>query len=260
MSLAARQVDYHAGSIPLLSQVSLDVAPGQLHALVGPNGAGKSTLLRLLAGDLQPGGGEIQLNGRPLMAWSSRERASLRAVLPQTESLRFGFTAQQVVRLGRLSAGELNPQQETQIINTALQAAGALHLALRRYPSLSGGERAKVQFARVIAQVWMPTPLGDRYLLLDEPTANLDFAHQHSCLAATQHLCTQNIGVLAVLHDPNLALAYAHVVTLLHEGRVIASGKPAEVLTPDNLQQLYGTRVELLQSACGRRSYLVLPP
>ena len=260
MSLIAREIDFRVGDTQLLHRVSLDVLPGQLHAVIGPNGAGKSTLLKLLTGDLQPDYGSIELNDRRLSEWSARELACLRAVLPQSEQLRFGFSASQVVALGRLYSGQQAPDAENVIVEAALTAVDAADLASRRYPTLSGGERARIQLARVLAQVWTATPLGERYLLLDEPTASLDLAHQHGCLQAVRRFAAGGVGVLAVLHDPNLALAYADRVTLLHHGHVMLSGSPREVLTTDSLRTIYGVDVDILQSASGIRHIAVRMP
>jgi len=256
MRLAADQVEYRVDGRTLLDRVSLALAPGEVHAVLGRNGAGKSTLLRLLAGDLQPQNGSVSLNGRPLSAWTPRARARMRAVLPQSESLRFGFTAEQVVALGRYACPQHRPETERRIVSEALQMAGVGELALRRYPSLSGGERARVQLARVMAQIWEPLADtvtdaggGPRYLLLDEPTASLDLAHQHGCLLQARCFAASGVGVLAVLHDPNLALRYADRVTVLEQGRVIGQGATREVLTKELLERTYGIAIELVHTA-----------
>lgn len=258
MSLVARSLGYSAGSKRLLQDVSLEIPAGELHAVLGPNGAGKTTLLRLLAGELQPDSGEVWLNGRRLDDWSRQDLARQRAVLPQRESLQFGFTATQVVELGRLPCRRHSPAQEQAIIADALARAGVGHLAPRRYPSLSGGERARVQLARVLAQVWEPVPEGPRALLLDEPTASLDLAHQHLCLRTARERAAEGLAVLAILHDPNLVLAYADRVSLLCCGQLLATGTPSDVLTEARLQQVYGVTVSLHGS--GRESWVQVRP
>ena len=256
MSLAAQQASYSVDGRKLLDQVSLALTPGEVHAVLGRNGAGKSTLLRLLAGDIQPGSGSVMLNGRALSAWTPRARARMRAVLPQSESLRFGFSAEQVVALGRYASPQHRPEIERRIVGEALHLAGVGELAQRRYPSLSGGERARVQFARVMAQIWEPLPDtvsdaggGARYLLLDEPTASLDLAHQHGCLLQARCFAASGVGVLAVLHDPNLALRYADRVTVLEHGRVLGQGPTRELLSRELLERTYGIGIELVHSA-----------
>lgn len=252
MSLIAQDLTYRHGARVLLQDVSLELRAGEVHAVIGPNGAGKSTLLRLLAGEIAASSGTIMLNGKPLAQWNARERAHQRAVLPQQESLRFGFSAAEVVALGRLAARTDTPAQEHEMVTAALAAADATTLATRLYPTLSGGERARVQFARVLAQVWTATPLGARYLLLDEPTANLDLAHQRSCLLAARAFAAQGNGVLAILHDPNLALRHADRVTILCAGTVLASGAAPTVLTAENLRRTYGVPIEVLDAPSGR--------
>lgn len=240
--LVAERVSLEAEGRLLLDAVSLQLRPGEVHVLLGPNGAGKSSLLRLLAGDVQAQAGQVLLNGRRLQDWTARERARLRAVLPQGDNLRFGFTAAEVVGLGRLAARTGSPEQEAALIEQALSDTDAQALAARRYPSLSGGERQRVQLARVMVQLVTPgsQDLRDRYLLLDEPTAALDLAHQHSCLALVRQKAREGAGVLAVLHDLNLALRIADRVSLLHQGRLLAQGAPDEALQPELLQQAFG--------------------
>ena len=258
MSYAARELRCRAGERVLLDGVSLAIEPGQVHALLGPNGAGKTTLLKLLAGERSPESGSIVLNSRTLATIAPRDLACQRAVLPQSHNLSFAFTGTQVVSLGRLPCPRHSAAQEDRIVGEALELAGVAHLAGRSYPTLSGGERARVQFARVMAQVWdPPADGGDRFLLLDEPTANLDLAHQHDCLRAVRTLAARGLGVLVILHDPNLALRYSSQVTLLSEGRVLATGVATQVITADALQQLYGVPVRLVRAE-GERLPIVM--
>lgn len=253
MSLVADAVSYRVDERVLLDAVSLRLQPGRVHAVLGPNGAGKSTLLRILSGDLLPHSGLVELNGRPLGSWSALQRARQRAVLPQAHALAFGFTAAQVVSLGRLPCPLLTASEEAGRIRDALAQAGASEFERRRYTTLSGGERARVQRARVIAQVTDPLE-GElkglaRYLLLDEPTAHLDLAHQHDCMRSARRLAARGLGVLVIVHDPNLALRYADAVTLLHQGKVVASGIPEETLTEVTLEDVYRIPVRVLRAA-----------
>ena len=241
-----------------LAPLSLELRPGEVHAVLGANGAGKSTLLQLLCGDLQPSTGSVSLDDRVLADWPIARLAGRRAVLPQQESLRFGFTAREVVLLGRLVSASNGADEETRIIDEALRAAGVSHLGDRRYPTLSGGERARVQFARVLAQVWNDKPGPPSYLLLDEPTASLDLAHQYDCMRQVRAFADRGGGALAVLHDPNQAMAFADRVSLLRSGELIASGPPAEVLTAERLSELYGIRVALAQAPGTARPYIVV--
>lgn len=256
MTLRAERLSHRLQGRELLREASLTVEPGQVHAVLGPNGAGKSTLLRLLAREWPCTEGRITLNGRSLPDWDAPSLARQRAVLPQSESLRFNFSVNQVVQLGRLNAIPLGPVREAAIVEEALSLTDALHLRERLYPMLSGGERQRVQLARVLAQIWLPVDDAPRYLLLDEPTASLDLRHQHDCLRVARQFAARGVGVLAVLHDPNLALAYADVVTWMRDGRVIATGPVAALLTPEYLQQIYGVEARLLEHE-GQRHLLI---
>ena len=247
MSLRATDAGYDSGSQALLRQASVAIEPGSVHAILGPNGAGKSTLLKLLAGELRSSRGEISLDGKAMPQWTPAALARRRAVLPQDEQLGFGFLVEEVVALGRLPCPRHAPAQEQVLLREALAAAGVAELWGRRYTGLSGGERRRVQLARVLAQVWEPVAEGPRYLLLDEPTASLDLAHQHASLAAARRFAAQGNGVAVVLHDPNLALAHADRVTLVRNGQVVASGQPAEVLQPETLRSVFGIDAVLMQ-------------
>jgi iron complex transport system ATP-binding protein len=247
VSFVAADLSYRVRGRALLDGVSLRLEPGEVHAVLGPNGAGKSTLLRLLASEIAPHSGTIALNGRALHEWSPRDRARQRAVLPQGESLRFGFSASQVVALGRMPCAQHAAAREDEIVGEALAAAGAGEFAQRRYTTLSGGERQRVQLARVLAQVWEPVAEGSRFLLLDEPTSSLDLAHQHRCLKLARAFSARGAGVMVVLHDPNLALPYADRITLLAAGQCVASGAPEEVLTAEMLERVYGVHVRVLR-------------
>lgn len=244
--LTARDLSYVVDGRALLRGISVDIGPGTVHAVLGPNGAGKTTLLRLLSGELPPHSGTITYAGRPLQAWSPQQLARLRAVLPQREQLGFAFTVEEVVALGRLPCPRHRIERETEIIAEAMKISGISHLRTRRYPTLSGGERARVHLARVLAQIWEPVELGPRALMLDEPTANLDLAYQHHCLRLARRFAAQGVAVLLVLHDPNLVLAYADTATLLCCGEVIAQGAPAEILTAARLTQVYGVPINVM--------------
>lgn len=242
--IEARHIHVAVNAKTLLEDVSLAVSAGEVLAVVGPNGAGKSTLRKVLCGDLQPSSGEVLMNGRPLVEWSLTRRAQVRAVLPQDSSLNFPFSVLEVVLMGRaphLKGAEALHDYE--IARSALDAVEAGHLEERIYPTLSGGERQRVHLARVLAQVWEPPADGVRYLLLDEPTSNLDLAHQHSTLKAMRRFAREGVAGMVILHDLNLASQYADRIMMLKEGRVAALGSPADVLTPDIIREIFAVPV-----------------
>jgi iron complex transport system ATP-binding protein len=228
------------GERRVVDAVSLQVRPGRLLVLVGPNGAGKSSVLGLLSGRLRPDSGQALLDDRPLQDWAPRVLATRRAVLSQRVHLGFGFRVSQVVMLGRSPhPGARESVADRRIIAAVLDAVGARHLATRSYLALSGGEQQRVQMARVLAQVW------DRRdppatLLLDEPEAGLDIAHQHQLLRLAQRLAGEGFGVCAVLHDLNLAARYADDIAVLAQGRLRCVAAPQQALEPERLSEIYG--------------------
>lgn len=240
--LAAMNVTVERAGRAILCDVSLTAAAGRLLALVGPNGAGKSTLLTILAGQGMPTRGAISLDGRSLQAWQPRELARRRAMLSQRVDLEFGFTAEEVVGLGR-SPHAPDAAKDAHIVDAALRAANAWPLRRRRYTELSGGEKQRVQLARVLAQVWEPARAGN-WVLLDEPEAGLDIAHQHFILQRARTLASQGFGVIAVLHDLNLAARYADEVAVLADGRLLRHGSPDDALEPVLLSGIYGIALE----------------
>lgn len=243
-ALIAAGVCLQRGGRSVLRDVSLCVAAGRVHVVLGPNGAGKSSLLAVLAGSLAPDSGTVQLNGRALAQIPLRERARQRAVLFQQETLQFAFTAAEVVALGLHAAGTLPAATEREQVRRALEEAGATALAPRNYLQLSGGERARVQLARSLAQLHAPTPTPTpRYWLLDEPAAHLDISYQCLLAERLRAVAAEGHGVLAVLHDPRLALQVADDVSLLAQGQILAQGAARKVLSPAHLQRAYGNAV-----------------
>lgn len=225
----------------VLDGVTLEVRPGEVLALVGPNGAGKSTLLAVLSGELRPDSGSVTLDGRPLADFAPRELARRRAMLTQDNALSFPFRVREVLEMGR-SPWIRTPQQDDdgRALAEAAARADVQHLLDRRFTELSGGERARVSLARVLAQ-------DAGIVLLDEPTAALDLRHQEEVLAVARHLASAGRAVVVVLHDLSLAGAVADRVGLLDGGRLVALGSPREVLTASALSAVYDVDVEVLE-------------
>lgn len=224
----------------ILHDVTFDARAGEVHALIGPNGAGKSTLLATITGDQTLAEGRITVAGRPLQAWSARELSRRRAVLLQHNDVFFPFTVQQVVEMGRA------PWQRTELerdddeaVAAAIAETDIARLSGRQVPSLSGGERARAALARVLAQ-------RTGIILLDEPTAALDLRHQEDVLRLAREAAAAGDAVIVVLHDLNLAAAYADRISLLQQGRLVTTGSPAEVLTAERITEVYRYPVEVV--------------
>ncbi|GLS46593.1 heme ABC transporter ATP-binding protein [Methylobacterium brachythecii] len=242
--LTASDLAFQTGESRLVDGVSLSVEAGTLQVVVGPNGAGKSTLLRLLSGELAPTRGQVAYGLEPVAAIPAWRLAGLRAVLPQSARLAFPFSVAEVARIGLDGIGRgLSRQDKAAILDDALGTADVLHLAERPYHRLSGGEQARVQFARVLCQLAAGRTLSERQvLLLDEPTASLDLRHQSAILDAVDLLRRDGVGVVAILHDLNLAAAYADRLLVLKEGRLVAGGTPSEILRDDLIAEVFGVR------------------
>jgi iron complex transport system ATP-binding protein len=218
----------------------LALQPGRVLALLGPNGAGKTTLLRTLLGLIPPQGGRLELEGRPLHAFSPGERAKRLAYVPQDHAGAFAFTVDDWVLMGRTAhaSGLGRPSaQDRAAVAAALARMGIAALADRPVTQLSGGERQLALIARALAQ-------QARLLVLDEPTASLDFGHQGRVMRELRRLAADGLGVLFTTHDPNHARRFADDALLIRDGRTLASGPVATVIDRAQLERLYGAPVE----------------
>jgi iron complex transport system ATP-binding protein len=231
---------------PVLADLDLELAAGELLLLAGRNGAGKTTLLRTAAGLVRPGAGRVELDGRPLADFSRRELARQIAFVPQESGVPFPFTAGQLVLLGRtphLGLLAFESKADVAEAEAALARLGIEALADRSVLELSGGERQLVQLARALAQ-------DAEVLLLDEPTAHLDLGHRALVLGVLRTLAREGRAVLVVSHDLSAA-SYANRVAFLAEGRILAAGAPREVIGPDLVRAAFGVEAKVLETPSG---------
>jgi len=240
-----------SGSREVLRGVDLRLDQGELVALLGTNGSGKTTLLRVLAGTLSAESESLELFGRPLAEFSRARLARRVAVLPQSLELPGGFRSGELVEMGRAPHAQRrfgSTPTDEEAVERALIDADALDLAHRYVEELSGGERQRVLVAMALAQ-------EPDLLLLDEPTLHLDLAHQVALLNAIDRLrVRRGLAALAVLHDLNLAAAFAPRVALLSAGVVVADGPPASVLTADRVREAFGVAVDVAFTEAGDRA------
>ena len=239
---------------PVLRGLDLRLTSGEVVALLGPNGSGKTTLLRLLSGALRADAGVVDVAGQPVADWDRNALARRVAVLPQQLELPDGFRVAELVEMGRAPhATRLfgSTADDERAVRHALTDADARDLADRHPHELSGGERQRVLVAMALAQ-------EPELLLLDEPTLHLDLAHQVSLLTSIRRLQAQRgLTVVAVLHDLNLAAAFAPRAVVLDGGTVVADGPPLEVLTPELVSRVFGVTVETARTASGVRHLAV---
>lgn len=237
--LQTSELTVRYGDRPALREVSLTLAAGSFVAVLGPNGAGKSTLVRALTRLVAPASGEVRCGGRLLREWGSAELARMIAVAPQDVTAPFDYTVLEMVLMGRsphLGGMGLESEADVALARKALARLGLADLESRPIQSLSGGERQRVLLARVLAQ---DSPI----IILDEPTAHLDIAHQQRALELMSELNREGRTVIVVLHDLNLASLYCPKLILLAGGQVAGEGSPAEVLTEERLSAVYSTSV-----------------
>lgn len=225
---------------------------GEMLALLGPNGGGKTTLLKTLLGLLAPRAGEVRLGDRSLASYSSRNRARLLAYVPQAHAATFAFTVETVVLMGRSAHANLLSRPtaaDRVVVSRMLERFGISHLADRPYTMISGGERQLALLARALAQ-------EPQFVVLDEPTASLDFGNQGRVMREIRALSASGQGVLFTTHDPNHALRIADRACLLRRGAVVAEGPAREVLSPRNLSALYGAKIQHVTDVSGHQAFL----
>lgn len=237
----AEDVRVMAGSRALVDGASLTVRPGAVTVLVGPNGAGKSTLLKAMSGEHRLAAGAVTLDGVPIARIHPLALARRRAVLPQAAEVAFPFTAGEVIAAGLLSPGSRDAGRVARLL-ALVDLPG---FAGRGYDSLSGGERQRVQLARILAQLEIGASDAPSYLFLDEPTASLDLAHQLVVLRLARAHADKGGGVLALLHDLNLAAMVADEIVVLAAGQIRAAGPAAEVITDRVLEEAFGVSVRV---------------
>ena len=237
-AISTQSLSYRVDAQELLDSVDLGVDSGRMVGLIGPNGAGKSTLLRAISGILRCQDGSISLEGRDLLLLTAKEVAKGLALVPQIAPYTHGFTAMELVLMGRyphLSRFQVEGKADNQIALDAMGMTETDRFANRTLDTLSGGERQRVFVARALAQ-------QPRILLLDEPTSNLDVLHQLMVLDLVRQLVDDGLTAVAAFHDLSMAARYCDKLVVLSGGRVVASGSPEDVLKPSLIESVFKVR------------------
>lgn len=274
--LTASNLVFRVGTRNLVDDISAMFEPGKIHLIIGPNGAGKSTLVKLLSRLLQPTSGSVSYGAANVARFKDRELARHRAVLSQAVEVAFSMPVDELVMMGRYPhfTGRPGPADE-KICAEMIRLFELGDMAARDYGTLSGGEKQRVHFARVLAQIWRteaqadlkpatsakpassPDAISHRYLFLDEPLTFLDIGHQIDFMKKLRQLANQpDVVIVGVVHDLNLAAKFADRLMLLHRGRVLADGNTREVLTAENLDQAFGVKPVLLTNSATGESHL----
>jgi iron complex transport system ATP-binding protein len=234
--IRARGIRFSIAGQTLVAGVDLDIAPGEILALTGANGAGKSTLLKLLAGEIRPQQGSVNLDGADLAGFKNSELARRRAVLPQGIAIP-PLTVAETVALGRLP----HRDKGTSVVANSLDEAGLTAWSNRLVSTLSGGEAQRVHLARIRAQLD-----GTPYCFLDEPTSALDVSHQIDLMQRLRRWAAEGLGIIVALHDLSLAARFADKIAVLHHGKIAAFGSPAAVLTPQLMERAFSVRAAVV--------------
>lgn len=243
--IKVQNITYQIGKKHLLREVNFEAKQGEFLAVVGANGAGKSTLLKLLSREMPLQNGMITLEGKPLSTYSLENLAKKRAVLAQQNNVSLGFAVKEIVMIGRYPHFHFKPMlKDEQIVQEALQKTGVKHLENRVYHTLSGGEQQRVQLARALAQIWESK---QAWLFLDEPTTGLDLLHQQAMIEIAKDFANKGYGIIAILHDLNLAMQYADKVLMLKNGQTVAFDVPEKAMTCENIHQVFDLPVKLIQ-------------
>lgn len=242
--IRVKNISHRIGEKTILSDISFEVNPGEFLVIIGPNGAGKTTLLRSLCKDFKPQQGSIHFLGRDLDTYRTGELARIRSVLTQSNDIAINFTVEELVGMGRYPHYDNRPRpRDLSIIRTVMEELEIMHLKDRDYYSLSGGEKQRVQLARVLVQIH---DQETSVLFLDEPINGLDLLYQQLILEEARKYARKGRYVISILHDLNLASQYADKVLVLKEGKMVSYGKRADTLTEATITETYNTRVKLI--------------
>jgi iron complex transport system ATP-binding protein len=235
-----QQVSYTIEKKNLVQNVSFKVLPGEFTVIMGPNGAGKSTLLKMMSAALKPSSGEILWKGKKITDYPLDELAKQRAVLSQHYDISFPLTAKEIVMMGRYPYFKADPHAaDHAMVDFQIERLSVSALGDRNYQSLSGGEAQKIQMCRVLSQLGSAEAGNEKLLLLDEPVSHVDIKYQHQLLALAKETSQQNVAVVAVLHDINLALKYADTIHFMKNAKLIKTLEKNETLEAGLLKEVF---------------------
>jgi iron complex transport system ATP-binding protein len=242
------QISYSIGGKSILQQINTSFLPGVFNMIIGPNGSGKTSLLKVVSGSIIPPKGVVKYNGIDMHSIPKIDLAKYRAVLSQHLDISFPLTVSEVILLGRTPHYNMLPNKlDYSILQEVLMLLDLIHFKERNYNSLSGGEKQRVQFARILAQIWEAPKEGEyRVLLMDEPLNNLDIHFQIQFLEIAKSLLNEQTILIGVIHDINLAVRYADYLYCLQHGKLILEGVPNQILDTNLIKTLFGLDSDII--------------
>ena len=247
MSIYSKDISLFYDEKEILKDISIEIREGKITTLLGPNGAGKSSFLNIISGDLDFYNGEVLYNQRNLTEINIQEKAFLRSVMAQSQPIVFDFSVKEIVEMGWLEKGNIKYSDNFKTaLNEVLIDCDIDYLKNRKFNTLSGGEQRRVHFARSLLQLWRESNSVDPcYLMLDEPTSNLDLFHQIKMMNAIKKLSTEGFGIFMILHDLNLAFKYSDYIAILKSGKIISFGEPKSIINDDVLSSAFGVKIQV---------------
>lgn len=257
--LKAENITYRIDNQTLLNNVSVEFKPGEFTVIMGQNGAGKSTLLRILAGSTKATEGEVLLFEKRIETYKKIELARIRAVLSQNYEISFPVSISDIVMMGRYPYFKSDPTgKDYEITDKALTMMGIYDLKNRNYDTLSGGEAQKVQMARVLSQIWDHNKDNTKILFLDEPVSQLDIQYQYFLLQVAKNFTKENIMVIAILHDLNLALNYADKIIFLKKGSLLKTINSIQDINKETVNKVFDIEMENIQNPFSNKPHFVV--
>jgi len=247
--LRTENIQYSIGKKSILNNISAQFQPGELNMILGPNGSGKSSFLKIFSGEINKYNGSVFYADEQIAHIKKEELAKYRAVMSQQPELSFPLMVEEVVMMGRYPHFTFNPtKKDVDICHDVMNRMNLASFADRNYLTLSGGEKQRVQYARVLAQVWEKPAKGYRYLFLDEPLTSLDINYQQEFLQIAREFTDENTVLIAVMHDINLAIQFADKLFFLKEGSLVSHGRPKEVLSESLIKQVFNVNASIINN------------
>jgi iron complex transport system ATP-binding protein len=251
-------IDFSIGNKQILRGINLEFLSGQFNMILGPNGSGKSTFLKIFSGELQGYTGEVLYGNKKLEGIKKAELAKFRAVMSQQPELSFPLTADEVVMMGRYPHFGFQPtKKDAAICKEVMTKMNIECFSNRNYLTLSGGEKQRVQYARVLAQIWEPPATGCRYLFLDEPLTSLDINYQQEFLQIAREFTKEHTVLVAVMHDINMAIQFADQLYFLKEGKLVANGGVNQILTANLIKEVFNVDAFLMENPVNNKPLVV---